>query len=115
MFICTFSFDSYQAYMLKTYKVFFEIYSYIRYISETSQTPVTTLLFGDELQAHVTAIQALNQIIHTAVSHPTKAAPALPLSLLGGRNRTGLFSVKGQYQPKCKQKPWKKKEEPSKK
>ena len=27
------------------------------------------MLFGDELQAHVTAIQALNQIIHTAVSH----------------------------------------------
>ena len=27
------------------------------------------MLFGDELQVHVTAIQALNQIIHTAVSH----------------------------------------------
>ena len=27
------------------------------------------MLFGDELQVHVTAIQALNQISHTAVSH----------------------------------------------
>ena len=35
----------------------------------SSQTPVTTLLFGDELQAQLTAIRALNRISHTAVSH----------------------------------------------
>ena len=32
----------------------------------SSQTPVTTLLFGDELQAQLTAIRALNRISHTA-------------------------------------------------
>ena len=35
----------------------------------SSQTPVTTLLFGDELQAQLTAIRASNRISHTAVSH----------------------------------------------
>ena len=66
---------------------FFEIYSYIRYISETSQTPVTTLLFGDELQAHVTAIPALNQIIHTAVSHKSGSSSSSKPSWRQKQNR----------------------------
>ncbi|CAH3169734.1 unnamed protein product, partial [Porites evermanni] len=77
------------------------------------KTPVKTLLFGDELQAHLTAIQALNQISHTAVSHNSGSSSSSKPSWSQKQDKP--FSGKGQYQPKWKQKRWKKKEEPSKK
>ena len=45
------------------------------------------MLFGDELQAHVTAIQALNQIIHTAVSHKSGSSSSSKPSWRQKQNR----------------------------
>ena len=45
------------------------------------------MLFGDELQAHVTAIQALNQIIHTAVRHKSGSSSSSKPSWRQKQNR----------------------------
>ena len=44
----------------------------------SSQTPVTTLLFGDELQSQLTAIRASNRISHTAVHNSFKSSTKPP-------------------------------------
>ena len=44
----------------------------------SSQTPVTTLLFGDELQSQLTAIRASNRISHTAVHNSSKSSTKPP-------------------------------------
>ena len=71
------------------------------------------MLFGDELQAQLTAIRALNRISHTAVSH--NSGSSLSSKPSWHQKQDKRFLGKGQYQPKWKQKPWKKKKEPSKK
>lgn len=79
----------------------------------SSQTLVTTLLFEDKLQAQLTAIRASNRISHTAVSHKSSFSSSSNPSWCQKQDKP--FLGKGQCQPKCKQKPWKKKEEPRKK
>ncbi|CAH3179147.1 unnamed protein product [Porites evermanni] len=69
----------------------------------SSQTPVTTLLFGDELQAQLTAIRASNRISHTAVSHNSGSSSSSNPSWRQEQDKP--FLGKGQYQPKWKQKP----------
>ena len=44
----------------------------------SSQTPVTNLLFGDELQSQLTAIRASNRISHTAVHNSTNKSFTKP-------------------------------------
>ena len=76
------------------------------------QTPVTTLLFGDELQAQLTAIPTSNRIGRTAVSYNSSSSSSKPSWC---QKQDKPFLGKGQYQPKWKQVQWKKNEEPSKK
>ena len=47
----------------------------------SSQTPVTTLLFGDELQSQLTAIRASNCISHTAVHNSSISSTKPPYRL----------------------------------
>ena len=76
----------------------------------SSQTAVTTSLFGDELQSQLNAIRASNCISHTAV-HNTSSS-----SKLSWRQKQDKpFLGKGQYQTKWKPNKWRKKEEPNKK
>lgn len=78
----------------------------------SSQTPVTTLLFGDELQSQLTAIRASNRISHTAVHNSSKSSTKPPYR----QKQSQPFLGKGHFQSKWKpQKNWKKKEETSKK
>ena len=77
----------------------------------SSQTPVTTLLFDDELQSQLTAIRVSNRISHTAV-HSSKSSTKPPYR----QNQSQPFLGKGHFQSRWKpQKTWKKKEETSKK
>lgn len=78
----------------------------------SSQTPVTTLLFGDELQSQLTAIRASNRISHTAVYNSSKPSTKPPYR----QKQSQPFLGKGHFQSKWKpQRSWKKKEETSKK
>ena len=74
----------------------------------SSRTPVTTLLFGDELQSQLTAIQASNRISHTAVHNSSKSSTKPPYR----QKQSQPFLGKGHFQSRWKpQKTWKKKEE----
>ena len=78
----------------------------------SSQTPVTTLLFGDELQSQLTAIRASNRISQTAVHNSSKSSTKPPYR----QKQHQPFLGKGHFQSRWKpQKNWKKKEETSKK
>ena len=78
----------------------------------SSQTPVTTLLFGDELQPHLTAIRASNCISHTAVHNSSKSSTKPSYR----QKQNQPFLGKGHFQTRWKpQKTWKKKEETSNK
>lgn len=46
----------------------------------SSQTPVTTLLFGDKPQSQLTAIRASNRISHTAVHNSSKSSTETSIS-----------------------------------
>lgn len=79
----------------------------------SSQTPVTNLLFGDELQSQLTAIRASNRISHTAVHNSTNKSFTKPPYR---QKQDQPFLGKGHFQSRWKpQKTWKKKEETSKK
>ena len=78
----------------------------------SSQTPVSTLLFGDELQSQLTAIRASNRISHTAVHNSSKSSTKPPYR----PKQSQPFLGKGHFQSRWKpQKTWKRKEETSKK
>ena len=77
----------------------------------SSQTPVSTLLFGDELQSQLTAIRASNRISHTAVHNSSKSSTKPPYR----PKQNQPFLGKGHFQSRWKpQKTWKRKEETSK-
>ena len=79
----------------------------------SSQTPATTLLFGDELQSQLTAIRASNRISQTAVHNSSKSSTKLGSI---SPETEPAFLGKGHFQSRWKtQKNWKKKEETSKK
>ena len=79
----------------------------------SSQTPVTNLLFGDELQSQLTAIRASNRISHTAVHNSTNKSFTKPPYR---QKQDQPFLGKGHFQSRWKpQKTWKKKEDTSKK
>ena len=78
----------------------------------SSQSPVTTLLFGDELQSQLTAIRASNRISHTAVHNSSKSSTRPPYR----QKQNQPFLGKGHFQSRWRpQKTWRKKEETSKK
>lgn len=78
----------------------------------SSQTLVTTLLFGDEPQSQLPAMCASNSISHTAVHNSSKPSTKPPYR----QKQNQPFSGKGHFQSRWKpQKTWKKKEETSKK
>ena len=78
----------------------------------SSQTPVSTLLLGDELQSQLTAIRASNRISHTAVHNSSKSSTKPPYR----PKQNQPFLGKGHFQSGWKpQKTWKRKEETSKK
>ena len=78
----------------------------------SSQTPVTTLLFGDELQSQLTAIRASNRISHTAVHNSSKSSTKPPHCQKQSQSFLGKSHFQSRWKP---QKTWKKKEETSKK
>ena len=64
----------------------------------SSQTPVTILLFGDELQLQLTAIRASNRISHTAVHNSSKSSTKPPYR----QKQNQPFLGKGHFQSRWK-------------
>jgi len=76
----------------------------------SSQTPVTTLLFGDEFQSQRTAIQASNLTSHT-VHNNSKSSTSPSYRHKQNQPFLGEGYIQSRWKPR---KTWKKKEETSK-